>query len=162
MSEHLDQLRQLASTYVTEDEPILGAIKVMYGGKINLNQPPRGLEKLGQGEAVQAGQELAERRAAQPSVEFPTAKQMALVLTGSRLLVWSTGGLKGKPKAFIGEVPLAGIERMEMSEGRLNAQYTLRLASGWEVTLDADRGDAGTQFGTQLKELVEREEPSTF
>ncbi len=80
-----------------------------------------------------AGEALAGRYGERPGAAFPSASQMALVLTDRRLLCWSRGGLRGKPKAFIGEVPLDAIGTARYdSKGRL----TVQMLSGWEVHLD--------------------------
>jgi hypothetical protein len=153
MADHLQQLNDLSAEHLEPGESILGIVKVVYGGKVNFNQPPKGLAALGQ-DTVTAGEELAARHAESPTSEFPTANQMALVLTNGRLLVWSTSGFKAKPKAFLGAVPLNEIEAIQLGESRLNVQYTIKMNSGWSIAVDADRGEAASDFGAHLSELV--------
>jgi hypothetical protein len=164
MADHLQQLNDLSAEYLDQGESIVGIVKVVYGGKVNFNQPLKGLAALGQ-DTVAAGEELAARHA-QSGSEFPTANQMALVLTNGRLLVWSTGGFKAKPKSYLGAVSLDDIEAIELGESRLNVQYTIKMKSGWSIAVEADRGEAASDFGAHLSALVEqnasRGEGSTF
>lgn len=131
---HLDELKELATKVLVSGEGVLAAADARYAGKVNLHQPARGLVDLGHVEAqLAAGEALAERYGEHPGASFPSARQMALVLTDQRLLCWSRGGLRGKPKAFIGEVPLDTIGQVGYENpGRL----TLHLLSGWEVQLE--------------------------
>jgi hypothetical protein len=153
MADHLQQLNDLTAEHLEPGESILGIVKVVYGGKVNFTPPPKGLAALGH-DTVAAGEELAARRSETTGAEFPTANQMALVLTNGRILVWSTSGFKAKPKAYLGAVPLNEIEAIELGESRLNVQYTIKMASGWSIAVDADRGEASSDFGAHLSQLV--------
>lgn len=155
MGDHLTELRELAASYVDGDEPVLDVAKVTYGGKVNLEQTPHGFAALGAPDTVIAGEQLANRSGQTPAVDFPAARQMALVLTARRILVWSTGGLRGKPKNFIGEVPLAAVEAVGVEDARSGTRLQIKLRSGWEVNLDAGT-EAGDAFGERLRELVRR------
>lgn len=161
MNAQLEQLAVLAEGYLQPGEQVLATANVNYGGKVNLEQPLTGLAALQAGQSnVAQGADLAERMGSHPGVTFPTAKSMGLVLTGTRLLVWGRGGLKGKYKGFIGDVPVEAIERVTVEEGRLTDHLQIKLASGWEVNLDANRNDGGATLGTELVALVaDRREP---
>lgn len=164
MNEQLDQLAALAEGYLQPGEEIIATANVNYGGKVNLDQPPTGLAALSAGPSnVAQGAELAARMGNHPGVTFPIAKSMGLVLTGGRLLVWSRGGFKGKYKAFIGDVPVEAIERVSVEEGRLTDHLQLKLTSGWEINLDANRNDGGSVLGAELEALVaDRHQPGTM
>jgi hypothetical protein len=156
MSDNLDHLRALAPDYLQPGEELIAVANVNYGGKVNLEQPIAGLAGLHAGQDnVLQGQELASRMGENPDVVFPTAKQMALLLTGGRLLVWSRGGFKDKPKAFIGEIPIEAIDRASVEEGRLADHVQIKLSSGWEVNLDSNRGDGGAELGLELVALIQ-------
>lgn len=154
MADDLSQLRDLAASYVDPGESVVDAVKVIYGGKVHLDQGTGGQGGFGAQDAVIAGEQLAHRVGDAPSVGFPAAKQMALVLTARRILVWATGGLRGKPKSFIGEVPVAAIAGLAVEPARSTVRLQIKLHSGWEVNLDA-RGEAASRFGDNLRRLVE-------
>jgi hypothetical protein len=86
-------------------------------------------------------------------VRFPAAKQMALALTGGRLFVWSLG-FSGKPKHYVGEVPLTAIVEVVFS-ARGYGQLELVMKSGARVDLEFARGEQGEQFSADLGALVE-------
>ena len=160
MTEQLDRLTELAQGYVRAGEEIIAVANVNYGGKVNLNQPPTGLAALGHpDEAVVAGEQLAERMGNHPEVTFPSANQMALVLTQKRLLCWSRGGFKAKPKAFIGEVPLEAVEEIGHEQARMGDRFSIKLRSGWEVNLESGPKDFGADFARQLRARVEAAAP---
>lgn len=158
MVDYLEELKDLARGYVPAGERVVGAITAIYGGKVNRHQSPGGLSSLGRsGDQVVAGQELVARLDGRPVVSFPTVKQMAIVLTEGRLLVWSRSGLKGKPKAFAGEVPLEAIESASHEPRRAGARIVVLLYSGWEVELEAPRSPETDAFTAALEALVRRD-----
>ncbi len=154
MVDYLDELAGMAREHLPPGEQVLGSVAVTYAGKVNLLAPPSGLAALGTGDRVAAGEELVSRLASEPEVSFPTARQMALVLSAGRLLVWSRGGLKGKPKAFLGEVPLSGIDKVRHEQGQTGTHLFVALRSGWEYDLECGRGAGGDAFAAALEELV--------
>lgn len=159
MADHFDTVKELAATALIDGEQVRTAALVNYGGKVNVNQPPPGLSALGHSDTqVAAGEALAERYGDRPDVAFPSAKQMALVLTDIRLLIWSRG-LSGKPKAFIGEVPVDAIASV-VSDPRVgDGRITVYMRSGWEVHLDVTRDD-GRGFVEALQYAVEAAAPA--
>ena len=86
-------------------------------------------------------------------VAFPSAKQMALVLTGGRLLAWALG-ISGKPKQYLGEVPLSAVAQVEAGRVRFGSLIRVTLKSGAVVDLEALRGEPGEEFGEQLAYLT--------
>jgi hypothetical protein len=157
MADYLDELKVMAREYLPAGEQVIDALNVNYGGKVNLNQPPTGLAALGHPEEqVAAGEALVERMGDHPDVTFPSARQMALVLTEGRLLMWSRGGFKGKPKAFIGEVPLDALEQVGAEEARIGTRLMIKMRSGWEVNLDTTHAEAAMAFTNELQSRVER------
>lgn len=146
MADHLGELQELALEYVLDDEHILDAIDVQYAGKVNLDQAAAGPDGLMRGnERVAAGEELADRLGDHEIAVFPSEKQMALVLATSRVLVWSRGGFRGKPKAFLGEVPLGAIEQVTHDSDAGGRQLVVKMWSGWELHLEmVGAGDGGT------------------
>jgi hypothetical protein len=153
VADHFETVKELAATTLIDGEQVRTAALVNYGGKVNINQPPPGLSALGHTDTqVAAGEALAERYGDRPDVSFPSAKQMTLVLTDIRLLVWSRG-LSGKPKAFIGEVPVDAIASV-VSDARLgDDRITINMRSGWEVHLDVTKDD-GRGFVEALRYAV--------
>jgi hypothetical protein len=158
VADHFDTLKQLAATALIEGEQVRTAALVNYGGKVNVNQPPPGLAALGHHDTqLAAGEALVDRYGDHPDVAFPSAKQMALVLTDIRLLVWSRG-LSGKPKAFIGEVPVDAIAEVASDPKVGDDRITVYMRSGWEVHLDVTRDD-GRGFVAALQYAVEAARP---
>lgn len=153
MPGHLEELKGLAREFVGADEAVRSAADVNYGGKVNLNQvTTSGSAVLGHQEAqTAAGEALARRLGDEPIVTFPSAAQMALVLTDTRLVIWSRGGWKGKPKAFLGEVPLTALDHITCEPRRQGDRLTVTMRSGWEITLDVTDEDTGEHtFGPAL------------
>jgi hypothetical protein len=158
VADHFDTVKELAATALIEGEQVRTAALVNYGGKVNINQPPPGLSARGHSDTqLAAGEALAERYGEYPEVSFPSAKQMALVLTDIRLLVWSRG-LSGKPKAFIGEVPVDAIAQVAGDPRVGDERITVYMRSGWEVHLDVTRDD-GRGFVAALRYAVEAAQP---
>jgi hypothetical protein len=86
-------------------------------------------------------------------VTFPSAKQLALVLTGGRLLVWSLG-FSGKPKSALGEVPLSALSEFHTGDTRYGKLMRITLKSGAIVDLEVMRGEDGESFIANLEHLV--------
>jgi hypothetical protein len=78
---------------------------------------------------------------------------MAIALTGGRLLCWGLG-MSGKPKKFLGEVPLSAVAGVGGEEGRLADVLRIRMKSGSEVDLELLRGELGEHFRANLAALV--------
>ncbi len=155
MAEHLGELQELALEYVPDGERILNAVDVQYAGKVNLDQPAMGLDELVRGgERVSVGEDLADRLGDHPNAVFPSEKQMALVLAEGRVLVWSRGGFRGKPKAFLGEVPLPTIEQVTHEAGVGGQHLVIKMWSGWEVHLEMVGPGDGEAFGSEFATRV--------
>lgn len=153
MVDYLDELTGMAREYLPPGEETVAAVAVTYAGKVNLLAPPTGLAALSLNDRVAAGEELVSRRS-EPEVTFPTARQMALVLSAGRILIWSRGGLKGRPKAFLGEVPLDGIDKVRHEPGQTGTHLFIGLGSGWEYDLECGRGAEGDTFARALEGLM--------
>ena len=160
MADYLGELEQLAVEYVPQGESIIGAVDVEYAGKVNLEQASTGGEGLPLGdERVAAGEMLADRIGEHRIAEFPSEKQMALVLAEHRVLVWSRGGLRGKPKAFLGEVPLDAIEVVTHESGVGGQHLVIKMWSGWELHLEMVGAGDGEGFGNQFVSRVVASQP---
>jgi hypothetical protein len=79
---------------------------------------------------------------------------MALVLTDSRLLAWSLG-ISGRPKQFLGDVPLSAVHAVEAASMQFGSLIRISLKSGAVVDLEAMRGEPAERFGQQLHLLTE-------
>ena len=66
---------------------------------------------------------------------FPSAQLMGLVLTGGRILVWSLG-FTGKPKSYLGEVPLSAVIELHAGEVSFGPLIRLVMKSGATVDLE--------------------------
>ena len=134
----------LAADLLSAGEEVLGAVRVNWNGMVPHTQ-------------LSTTQALAEQRPDGPDpdtlVTFPSAKQLALVLTGGRLLVWSLG-FSGKPKQFLGEVPLSAISEVHYGQVSFGGLIRVVMASTAVVDLEVMRGEPGDQFFEQLQHLV--------
>ena len=129
-----EQLQALAQPGLAPGEQSVASLRVAYSGTTapNTFTIETGLSALGGApESTPDPDKL---------VTFPVANQMALLLTTQRLLVWSTG-MRGKPKAHIGAVPLRGIDEVRGADGRLGAHLDVLMKSGATVSLEANRGE---------------------
>ena len=155
MADHLGELQELAGEYMLDGERIVDAIDVQYAGKVNLEAAGTGMDSLMSGvDRVALGEDLADRVGDHQIAVFPSEKQMALVLATGRVLVWSRGGFRGKPKAFLGEVPLGAIEQVTHGTEGGGHQLVIKMWSGWELHLEmVGPGDCEV-FGAEFAERV--------
>jgi hypothetical protein len=139
-------LTALAAPGLANGEEVIATVRVNWNGmsapvQVTTNT---GLASLGQAIEPPGPDQLA---------VFPSAKQMALVLTGGRILVWSLG-MTGKPKQFIGEVPLSAVDRVEVGQVRFGGLMRIHMRSTAVLDLEVMRGDDGESFFGQLQHLV--------
>jgi hypothetical protein len=140
----------LVQPVLSPGEELLAAVRVNYNGATQPNTfsfqaglaSIPGLESPGSGEP---DPDLL--------VSFPSANQMAVGLTHARLLVASLG-FRGKPKAFLGTVPLSAVVEVHAGEVRFGPLVRLVLKSGATVDLELMRGEDGDTFIEQLKGIV--------
>lgn len=137
----------LAADLLSAGEEVLGAVRVNWNGMV----PPTQLS---------SAQGLAGLGAEAPSppdpdtlVAFPAAKQLLLVLTGGRLLAWSLG-FSGKPRQYLGEVPLSAIREVHYGQVSFGGLIRVVMASTAVVDLEVMRGEPGDEFFAQLEHLV--------
>lgn len=140
-------LNALASPLLADGEDVIAAVRVNWNGmvppsRVTTGIPPRGA-------AADAPQEPD----AETLVAFPSAKQMAIVLTGGRMLAWSLG-ISGKPKQFLGDVPLTAVSAVEAASARFGSLIRISLKSGAVIDLEAMRGEPAATFGAQLQHLT--------
>ena len=81
------------------------------------------------------------------------ARQMAIVLTEYRLLIWSLG-FSGKPKDYIGDVPLSAITSVALGEGGFGDILRISMVSSAEVDLEIMRGEPAEAFATALSNAI--------
>lgn len=143
----LEHLQTLATPILASGEEPLAAVRVNYNGTIQSNA-------LGTNPSIGG---LADPDDAGPDpdalVTFPAAKQMAVLLTGGRVLTWSLG-FSGKPKQYVGEVPLSAIREVHAGEIRFGPLVRIVLKSNAAVDLEVLRGEDADGFIAELKHLV--------
>lgn len=141
-------LSALASPLLVDGEEVVAAVRVNWNGMIPPSRLPNSAVSLGLG---------PDQAPTEPDpdvlVTFPSAKQMAVVLTGGRLLAWSLG-ISGKPKQYLGDVPLSAIEQVEAGQVQFGSLIRISLKSGATVDLEALRGEPGEEFSEQLRHLT--------
>ena len=141
-------LSTLASPLLADGEEVVAAVRVNWNGMVPPPRLPNAARSLGLG---------PDQAPAEPDpddlVTFPSAKQMAMVLTGGRLLAWSLG-ISGKPKQYLGDVPLSAIEQVEAGRVQFGSLIRISLKSGATVDLEALRGERGEDFSEQLRHLT--------
>ncbi len=152
-------LMQFAAEQVPEGETAISAVKVNWNGMV----PPTplatgGIATLGQGE-LSPHLEGPPAGVAMPPpdpdavVEFPSARQMAIVLTEHRLLIWSLG-FSGKPKDYIGDVPLGAIRGVELGAGGFGEILRIAMASSAEIDIEIMRGEPAEAFVDELAHRI--------
>jgi len=141
-------LATLASPLLVDGEAVVASVRVNWNGMV---PPPRRLVTPLPAEADT--DDRARPTGPEPAVDFPSAKQMALVLTGRRLLAWSLG-ISGRPKQYLGDVPLTSISEVEAGRVQSGSLLRISLGSGAVIDLEALRGERGEDFGAQLRELT--------
>lgn len=144
----------LASQVLDSGEEFIAGIRVNWNGMVGPSRltAAQGVAGLGMAEVVPPPDPEA-------LVTFPSANQLALVLTGGRILCWSLG-FSGKPKQYLGDVPLTAITSVTRTELRFGPLLRITMRSGAVVDLEVMRGDDGDGFFEQVVGLVEEPEQS--
>jgi hypothetical protein len=70
-------------------------------------------------------------------------------------VAWSLG-ISGRPKQFLGDVPLDAIATVDSAPARFGSHIRIRMRSGTGIDLEALRGEAGEEFGERLRRLTGR------
>jgi hypothetical protein len=139
-----EQLVALAQPGLAPGEEVLGAVRVNYNGTVQPNAAT-----MAGGLGIETGAPDADSIAA-----FPSAQLMGLVLTGGRILVWSLG-FTGKPKSFLGEVPLSAVTEVHAGEISFGPVIRLVMKSGATVDLEIPHKEPGrNDFIDHLRFLV--------
>jgi hypothetical protein len=140
-------LTSLASPLLAGGEEVVAGVRVNWNGMVPPGRVPSTPLATGTTDDGSTG--------ADPDVlvAFPSAKQMALVLTRGRVLAWSLG-ISGRPKLYLGEVPLSAVAQVEAGQVRAGSLIRITLKSGAVVDLEALRGEPGVEFSTQLASLT--------
>jgi len=142
-----DLLVELVTPVLQPGEELISTVKVTYNGSVLSNV-------LSMNASVGAIDEDHEPAALDPDAAFafPTANQMALALTGWRIFAWSLG-ITGKPKQFVGEVPLGAIVAVE-ADPRHPAMVRVHMKSSNIVDLEFMRGEPYPEFLDELQSLL--------
>lgn len=148
MAKGKDQLAQLVAPVLTPGETLVATARVNYNGTVppntvSMNSGLPGLDPVEDTAEIDPDSTLL----------FPTASQMALALTDGRVFIWSLG-VTGKPKQFVGEVPLSGIARVETGAQGYGESMRIHMKSTAIVDLEFMRGESGGEFELQFAELV--------
>lgn len=152
-------LAGLAEPLLKPGEEVLGAVRVNWNGMVPPTQASRAMGLAGLGVPGVTGED-GDEAAVEPAppdpdtlVVFPSAKQLALVLTGGRILAWSLG-FSGKPKDLIGTVPVSAVEEVSLKAGRASSVLRIVMRSGAIVDLEGLRGEPIDDFHAQLQHLI--------
>lgn len=143
----LEQLRTLAAASLAAGEEPVAAVRVNYNGTLQPNTVATNPAVGGVAESDGSGPDP------DTLVAFPAAKQMALLLTGGRLLAWSLG-FSGKPKQYLGEVPLSAVREVHAGEIRFGPLVRVVMRSGATVDLEILRNEDADGFIGHLQHLV--------
>jgi hypothetical protein len=144
------QMSELVQPILTDGEELRATARFNYNGTLPGNS-------LSIDASISAVDAEAHRNDADPLVvvAFPTANQIALALTNHRLFVWSLG-MSGKPKQFLGEVPLGAVVKVKSGgDTGFGAQLHVTMRSGAIVDLEFMRGEPSEEFTEQLVALTE-------
>lgn len=153
MAKDAAQLRKLVEPILVPGEELVATAHVNYNGTI----APNTLSV----DAAIAGIDLDQTRGRPDPdsvIAFPSANQMALALTGGRLFCWSLG-FSGKPKQFLGEIPLSAIAEIHAGEISFGAILRIVMKSGAVVDLEFMKGEPAEAFTNQIMDLTAALEP---
>jgi hypothetical protein len=143
------QMVELVQPILTDGEELQSTGRFNYNGTL----PGNALSIDASISAVDAAAHALE---ADPAlvVAFPTANQIALALTNRRIFVWSLG-MSGKPKQFLGEVPLGALAKVRSGGAGFGAQLHLTMRSGAIVDIEFMRGEPADEFTEALLAATE-------
>jgi hypothetical protein len=142
------QIRSLVEPILVPGEELVAIARVNYNGTI----APNTLSV----DAAIAGIDL-DQTGGHPdpdsTVAFPSANQMALALTGGRMFCWSLG-FSGKPKQFLGELPLSAIAEVHTGEISFGSILRIVMKSGAVVDLEFMKGEPAEEFIAAVMDLT--------
>lgn len=141
-------VQELVAPLLAQGEEVLGWARVNYSGQ---TEPPAlrrtGIVALGEPEAGNTPES---------TVTFPAHRHMVLALTGARILAY-TLSITGKPKAYIGEVPVTMMVGATFEPSRMGGVLSIDMVSMANVQLDVAEGD-GAGFARELTASIESTE----
>ncbi|MFN8041325.1 MAG: hypothetical protein U0Q07_19065 [Acidimicrobiales bacterium] len=143
----LEHLQSLAEPMLAAGEEPLAAVRVNYNGTVQSNALGTNPTIGGVADPDEAGPDP------DALVSFPVAKQMALLLTGGRVLAWSLG-FSGKPKQYVGQAPLTAMRQVHAGEIRFGPLVRIVMKSHAAVDLEIMRGEDADGFIAELEHLV--------
>lgn len=138
----------LVGDALVSGEELLGGVRANWNGMV----APTRLTGAG-GLAGLEGQQTVPPPDPDALVMFPSANQMAVALTGGRILCWSLG-FSGKPKQYLGDVPLSALVRVEGDTASFGSVIRIHMRSGAVVDLEVMKGEDHDGFASQLSALV--------
>jgi hypothetical protein len=141
------QLTAAAGAHLPPGETVHLAVRVNLSGTVAATAAGAVGGALGAVAAASATESGAESAAA---AGFPTARQQAIGVTDTHLVVCSRGGLSGRPKAFLALVPLEALVGVEHVAGRLGDQLTFTMRSGAATTFECVKVDPGAELAEAI------------
>lgn len=150
MSKNTEQLTALALAALSQGEDVRAAVRVNYNGTVQANSLTLGQALSGIEPGDDADHVEADPNAA---VAFPSARQMGLVLTPTRIMIWALG-MSGKPKQYLGQVPLAAIREANTGETHFGPVVRFVMKSGAVIDLEIMKGEAADDFIDRVSELL--------
>ncbi|MCH8902967.1 MAG: hypothetical protein IIA45_03520 [Bacteroidetes bacterium] len=75
-------------------------------------------------------------------------------LSSERVLLWSRSSWTGRPKDFLGHIPLTDISTARFEAGRLGDKLFLEFNKGNTLELESVKIDKGEDFVNQLQALL--------
>lgn len=147
-SKNTQQLTALALAALAQGEDVRAAVRVNYNGTVSsnvlaINQSLAGVDPDAPAILPEPGLTVA----------FPSAKQMGVVLTPRRILVWALG-MSGKPKQFLGDVPLVAVRDVKAGETNFGPVVRFIMQSGAVVDLEIMKGEHADGFIETVKALL--------
>jgi hypothetical protein len=161
MGDYTPKLAKVAADVVGPGEALLAGSRAMSKGSTKgiiagaTGAVAGGAVGMAIGASI-AKEGVEEGRAQAGAAGIDHAPQIAIGLTDRRLLIWKRGGLSGKPKDLIGEIPLdlVGSIDGEDSGSKLKPdRLTVHLTDGAEVEFEIVKADGYEKILTEFQRL---------
>ena len=148
-------LADLAGPGLAPGEQVRAGARCTYQGTSATSRLSITAELASMDAAIGAGTREGEEGAIDPDtlVVFPTASQMAILVTDARLIGWGLS-LTGKPQQVLGSVRAGAMASVRHGEIRPTLRIRVGMKSGTEIDIETRKGEDVQAFVDALHALV--------